>query len=119
MNIYSVWVIIVFNNPRCSTKEPSQDQAYLASQRFHLVTKVNPAQYMKNVRTLFFPEIIFLELNMFFKKSSETVKSLRKCNRTAKKNNLEKSLFSKKEEKNPFFAAENPFIFIFIKHVKL
>merc|ERR1712129_445236 len=30
---------------------------------------------------IFFPKIIFIELNMFYKNSSETVKALRKCNR--------------------------------------
>ena len=50
---------------------------------------------------ILFPEIIFLELNMFYKKSSETVKTLRKCNRTEKK------------KKNGLSAAKNGFFSFF------
>ena len=43
------------------------------AQRFHLVTKANPAQYMKNMRTFF-----FLELHMFYNKKLRNGKNFEK-----------------------------------------
>ena len=52
------------------------DDSKVASQLLQLVTKANPAQYMKNVRTFFSQNQFFVRASHDFKKSSETVKKI-------------------------------------------
>ena len=58
---------------------------------------------------IFFPEIFFLELNMFYKKSSETVKTLRKCNRTEKKRKQKMGCLLQKTDFFHFFLKTDLF----------
>ena len=60
---------------------------YPVAPLFQLVTKANPAQYMKNVGTFFFPELIVLELHMFYKnalKQSNLWENVKKKNKNKK-----------------------------------